>query len=122
MAKSSKSKPRRRGRLNHRRLVLLEGVLLLGLVENALQARVLAEPRIAEPLRVVLAMGLIAGMLGGGALLLHRGLVSSMKTGHDVVQALPLPTPVWLVHPVVLAALIYVYAVFWGLDPTRWLP
>lgn len=121
MAKSTKSNTRRgRARLNHRRLVLLEGVLLLGLAESALQAYVLAETRISEPLRVVLAMALMAGMLGGGALLLHRGLVRSMKAGHEVVQALPLPTPVWLIHPLVLAALVYGFALFWGFDPSDW--
>ena len=70
--------------------------------------------------KVVFTMVLVIGLFGGLLLLIHRLTAASLARTHAVVQALPLPTPVILVHAAVFGALFLLYAWVHGVGVKLW--
>ncbi|TNE91853.1 MAG: hypothetical protein EP330_03900 [Deltaproteobacteria bacterium] len=112
----SRQAPRRRPLFSHRRLLLAEAVLVLGLFQMALRDWVMAQTSLPAPLRVAFGMALILGVFGGLLLLVRRTVERSLSTTHDVVQKLPLPTPMVGVHALIFAVLFGLYAHYWRMD------
>ena len=119
----SRSKPRHQKRprwsllprwLSHRHLILSETVLVIGLVQAALNELILTHPSIPPLLRVLLGMMLVVGAFGWLIVWAHRQVQRTLSGTHRAVQNLPLPTPVLLIHLVVLGVLFLVYCWRWN--------
>lgn len=115
-SRATRSKPL----LSHRRLLLAETVLVLGLLQMLARDWVLAQPHIPAPLRVLFGMGLILGLFGGLLFFVRQQVERSLSTTHEAVQKLPLPTPMLVVHTLALAVLFWLYAHYYGLDAAVW--
>ena len=106
-----------RKQLSHRRLLLLEAVLLLAAGEMWLEEQVLASA-IHPAWQVLFSMALVIGMFGLLLALAESVLLVGLEKGHGVVQALPLPTPLLAIHLFALIGLFYLHA--WLLGLTVW--
>lgn len=102
---------------SHRRLIAVEALLLVGLLDRLGRQWVIHEAPAPEWLKVIILMALVVGVLGGVLLLLQKGLTSSLSKTHDVVKALPLPTPLVFVHAAAFVGLFFLYAWATGLSP-----
>lgn len=114
-SKRSSSAPRR-PLFSHRRLLVSEAVLVLGLVQMVAKDWVLAQTSLPAAVRVGFGMALTLGVFGGLFLVAQRQVQRSLSTTHRVVQRLPLPTPVAAVHAIVCMLLFFGYARYWDLD------
>ncbi|MCO4743832.1 MAG: hypothetical protein KC912_03525 [Proteobacteria bacterium] len=117
---SARSTPKRRPLLSHRRLLLSETVLVLGLVQMFARDFVLTDANLPAPLRVLFGMALILGLFGGLVFYVQEQVRWSLTTTHKAVQRLPLPTPMVFVHTLVFAVLFWCYAAYWQLDEEVW--
>lgn len=116
----ARSTPKRRALLSHRRLVLAESVLVLGLVQMYARDWVLAQSQLPAPIRVLFGMGLILGLFGGLVLYVREQVKWSLTTTHKAVKRLPLPAPMALIHTLVFCVLFWGYAHYWHLDGEVW--
>jgi len=116
MAKRARS-PFWRRWFSHRRLLLIELLLLVGLLEDWAERQVLAA-ELPDAAKVVFSMALVVGLFGGLLLLVEGSLRYGLQRTHDVVQALPLPTPLLLVHSAALFGLAWLWAL--QLDLSLW--
>lgn len=107
---------RRRPFLSHRKLLVAEAILILGLAQMALRDWIMTSHHLPATLRVMFGMGLVLGVFGGLILFSQRTLTRSLDTTHRVVQRLPVPLPVRLVHAGFIVLIAWSYARYWGLD------
>ena len=107
---------RRRPLLSHRKLLVAEAILILGLAQMALRDLIMTSTQLPATLRVMFGMGLVLGVFGGLILFSQRTLTRSLDTTHRVVQRLPVPLPVRLVHAGFIVLIAWSYARYWGLD------
>ena len=106
-----------RKQCSHRRLLLIEAILLLAGLESWGEAQVL-ESELPAWLQVLFSMALVVGLFGILLAFAHSMVLAGLKRSHDLVQSIPLPTPVLLVHLSALVALFYFHA--WLLDRAIW--
>jgi hypothetical protein len=99
--------------LDLRKLVLLETVLLVGLVEEMAEDAVLAWDLLHPLVRVLLAIGLVVGAFGGMVLVFEQYVRRGIERTHEVVRRLPVPVPMIGVHVLVLLGLFLGYAWWW---------
>jgi hypothetical protein len=104
--------------LRHRTLATSEALLLVGACQELLQRQVAA---LALPNwgKVLWVMGTTLGLLSVVLLVLRSVAAKGVVKTHDMVQAIPLPTPYLLVHALVYAGLFLLYAYVWELLPLR---
>ena len=107
---------RRRPLLSHRKLLVAEAILILGLVQMALRDHIMRNTELPATLRVAFGMALVLGIFGGLIVFSQRTLTRSLDTTHRVVQRLPVPLPVRMVHVGFLMLIGWSYAWYWGLD------
>ena len=127
-AKQKKPAPKRQGggkswwkrSFSHRRLVATEALLVVGVCDRMLRIWVLDEAPIPNWAKVLVYMALVVGVFGGVLLMLHRVLTSSVSKTHEVVKALPLPTPMVFIHIGAFVGLFFLYA--WALGLIDVLP
>lgn len=106
--------------LSHRRLVLLEALLLVGAVDLELENRVLASG-FADELKVAFSMLLVLGFFGSFVFLAERVATTGVGKTHQTIRSLPIPTPRILIHGAVLCGLFLAYARVLDLWPS-WVP
>lgn len=102
---------------SHRRLIAGEALLVVGLLDRLGRQWVLYQAPVANWLKIVILMALVIGIFGGLLLLLQKFLTGSLAKTHEVVKALPLPTPLIFIHAAAFAGLFFLYAWATGLDP-----
>ena len=95
--------------LRHRTLVTTEALLLISLVKDLLSAEV-KHAAVANVWKVLFVMGVTVGLLGVLFLVIERFATSSVAKTHEVIQALPLPIPLFAIHAAALVGLFYLYA------------
>ncbi|MBA3685307.1 MAG: hypothetical protein H0W72_08705 [Planctomycetes bacterium] len=95
--------------LRHRVLLSAEAVLVVALAKDWVVGWVKAQA-LPDWLKVVFIMAVTVGILGGLFLFAEQVTQRSVARTHQVVQALPLPTPYLLIHALILFALYLVYA------------
>jgi len=100
--------------LKHRALLAGEVILVVGVIQELIQRQVnhLTLPHYAKVLWI---MGCTLGVLGVLLLVVQAVIKRSLAKTHDVVQAIPLPMPMLLVHGAVYVGLFYLYALVWHL-------
>ncbi len=100
--------------LRHRALVTGEAILLVGVLQQLIQQHVgtLGLPNWAKVLWV---MASTLGALGVALVVVRLILRKGVATAHDMVQAIPLPTPTLLIHLLVYGGLYLLYAKVWEL-------
>jgi hypothetical protein len=100
--------------LRHRALVTGEAILLVGVVQQLIQERIggLSLPNWGKVLWV---MASTLGALGVALFAVRIIMVKGVAKAHDVVQAIPLPTPTLLIHFLVYGGLFLLYARVWDL-------
>lgn len=100
--------------LRHRALVTGEAILVVGVLQQLLQQRIneLAMPNWGKVLWV---MASTLGLLGVILVLVRVVAVKGVAKAHDVVQAIPLPTPTLFIHLLVYGGLFLLYAKVWDL-------
>lgn len=96
--------------------MLLEAVLLLGLVEEGLEEWLLSYTALPAPVRVLAAMTLSLGLLGGMAVLVRKHLASGLQVTEKAVRRLPVPLPRIALHGALLTAIFLGYAWVWNDD------
>ena len=98
--------------LRHRALLAGEVILLVGVIQELVQRQVnsLAVPPWGKVLWV---MACTLGVLGVLLLVIQAIIKRSLAKTHEVVQAIPLPMPLLLVHGALYVALFYLYAWVW---------
>jgi hypothetical protein len=109
----AKKRAATRSWLDNRKLVLLETVMLVGLLEEIAEDGVLAWDILHPVVRVLLAIGLVVGAFGGMVLVFERYVHRGIERTHDVVRRLPLPVPMVVVHVSVLLSIFLAYAWWW---------
>ncbi len=95
--------------LRHRVLLSTEAVLVVALIKDWL-SRWVKTQALPDWVKVLLVMACTIGLLGGLFLFAERITRGSVARTHQVVQALPLPTPYLLIHAAALFGLFLVYA------------
>lgn len=100
--------------LRHRTLLAAEGVLLIGLAQELLQRWVLGLD-VPNGVKVAFVMAATVGVIGLLLVVVQRMVVNSLAKTHEVAKAMPLPTPVVLLHLAALIGLFYLYAWVWAL-------
>jgi hypothetical protein len=132
MAKTAREKPRsgrtssRQGGLwgwlkrtfSHRRLIAGEALLVVGVVDRLGRRWVTEEAPVPNWLKVVILMALVIGIFGGLILVLQKVMTTGLAKTHDVVKALPLPTPIIFVHAAAFVGLFFAYA--WAAEIDVW--
>jgi len=98
---------------SHRHLVATEALLVVGVCDRLGRLWVLEQAPAPNWAKVLIYMGFVVGIFGGVLLLLHRVLTTSVNTTHEVVKALPLPTPMIFIHLAAFVGLFFLYA--WAL-------
>ncbi len=98
--------------LRHRALLTGEVILTVGVVQELIQRQVhtLGLPPYGKVLWI---MASTLGVLGVLLLVIRAVVKHSLAKTHDVVQAIPLPTPMLLVHALAYVGLFYLYAWVW---------
>ena len=97
---------------DHRALLLTEGVMAVGLLQEVLEAWVLGMDNIPPMLRVVAAIGVVVGTMGGLIMVVQRSIQKGLKSTHHVAtQIIPLPSI--LVHMSIVFLLFIGYALLW---------
>ena len=113
-------KKKRTRLLTHRRLVVLEALLLVGALEMAAENRVTSSS-LSDEVKVLLVMLLVLGFFGTLLVVVERAAKTGLGATHKTIQALPMPTPRIVVHALVLFALFLAYALVLDLWPS-WIP
>ena len=116
---SSSGKKRTRW-FTHRRLIVMEALLLIGALEFAAEDRVVASD-FPDELKVVSVMVLVLGFFGSLLVVVERLATSGLGKTHRTIQALPIPTPRIFTHALVLFGLFLAYASALDLWPS-WFP
>lgn len=100
--------------LKHRALLAGEVILVVGVIQELIQRQVnhLTLPHYAKVLWI---MGCTLGVLGVLLLVVQIVIKRSLAKTHDVVQAIPVPMPMLLVHGAAYIGLFYLYAWVWNL-------
>jgi hypothetical protein len=100
--------------LRHRALMTGEVILTVGVVQELIQRQVnhLALPPYGKVLWI---MASTLGVLGVLLLVIRAVVTHSLTKTHEVVQAIPLPTPLLLVHALVYVGLFFLYAYVWSI-------
>lgn len=106
--------------LTHRRLIVSEALLLVGVLEMAAEDRVVAS-NFPDELKVVFIMLLVLGFFGSLLIVVERLAKSGLGTTHRTIQALPIPTPRIVIHALLLFGLFLAYAGILDLWPS-WFP
>jgi len=98
--------------LKHRGLMTGEVILLIGVVQELVQRQMnhLGLPPYGKVLWI---MACTLGVLGVLLMVVQAALKRSLAKTHEVVQAIPLPTPLLLVHAALYVGLFYLYAWMW---------
>jgi hypothetical protein len=99
--------------LDQRKLVLLETVLLVGLLEEMAEDAVLAWDIVHPLVRVLIAIGLVVGAFGGMVLVFQDYVRRGVARTHEAVRRLPIRVPVLAVHALALLGLFLAYAWMW---------
>lgn len=110
MGKNKKSAWRRA--FSNRRLISLEAILLMGLLENFAEAQVMAAD-LPDPVKSLFIMLLIAGAFGVLMALVVAATKRSLAGGNKLLQSLPIPTPLLVVHGAALSGIYWLYATQW---------
>lgn len=114
MAPASRRTSRRpawRRWFSHKRLVLIEALLLLGPAKSWAEAWILARPELANAAKLAIAMLMHLGVFATIFILVERWLAASVARTHAAVQALPIPTPLLAMHLLALAGLVWLWSV-----------
>lgn len=98
--------------LSNHRLISLETVLLMGLLENAGESMVM-QTGWPDPIKTLLIMLLIAGAFGVVMVLLFSATKQLLSRGNKAVQSLPVPTPLLVIHGVLLGGIYWLYTTQW---------
>ena len=104
----------------HRRLIVMEALLLAGAAEFVAEDRVVASD-LPDELKVVFVMFLVLGLFGSLLVVVERLAKSGLGKTHRTIQALPIPTPRIFIHALVLFGLFLAYASALDLRPS-WFP
>lgn len=113
MARKKKgSSGRVRRMFDQRALVLSEAVLAAGLLQELLEAWILSLPTVPPMLRVLAAVAVVVGTLGGMMLVLRKRLQDWIKGTHDTLTS-RLPLPSILAHLAILTSLFLGYCWLW---------
>jgi hypothetical protein len=100
--------------LRHRALVTGEAILIVGVVQQLIQERI-AGLSLPNWGKVLWVMASTLGALGVALVVVRIIAVKGVAKAHDVVQAIPLPTPTLLIHVLVYGGLFLLYARVWDL-------
>jgi hypothetical protein len=100
--------------LRHRSLVTGEAILVVGVVQQLIQQHI-SELALPNWGKVLWVMASTLGLLGVVLVFVRIVAVKSVAKAHDVVQAIPLPTPTLLIHLLVYGGLFLLYAKVWDL-------
>ena len=106
-----KKKPRNRW-LSNRRLVSIEAILLVGLLENLIELELDKLP-VDQWVKTIMIMLLIAGIFGGVISVITVMTKRSLAKGQNALKTLPLPTPMLLIHSLILGGIYWLYATYW---------
>lgn len=112
MARKKAGTPTKRRWLDHRALVLSEAVLAVGLLQELLENWILALPDVPPLLRVVAAIAVVVGTLGGMMLVLRDRMHEWIAGTHDALQA-RLSVPSVVLHALFLLTLFAGYCWLW---------
>jgi hypothetical protein len=98
--------------LKHRALLTGEVILVVGVVQELIQRQMnhLGLPPYGKVLWI---MACTLGVLGVLLVVVHTAVKRSLAKTHEVVQAIPVPTPLLLVHAAIYVGLFYLYAWMW---------
>lgn len=103
--------------LRHRSLLTTEAVLVVAVGMELAQRWVAGCAGVPWWGKTLMVMVVNAGVLGGLLLLLTGFTRRSLSGAHRAVQAVPLPTPLVLIHLAILGGLFALYAWIWGYGP-----
>jgi len=100
--------------LKHRALLAGEVILVIGVVQELIQRQVnhLGLPPYGK---VLWLMACTLGVLGVLLLVVQAVIKRSLAKTHDVVQGIPVPMPMLLIHGAAYIGLFYLYAFVWNL-------
>ena len=100
--------------LKHRALLAGEVILVIGVVQELIQRQVnhLGLPPYGKVLWI---MACTLGVLGVLLLVVRSVIKRSLAKTHNVVQGIPVPTPMLLIHGAAYIGLFYLYAFVWNL-------
>lgn len=97
---------------SNRRMISLEALLLVGFFENYIENQVVL---LDAPywVHTVIIMLLIAGTFGSLVTIITAFTKHSLTHGQKVINALPIPTPMLLVHGGIFFGIFWIYHLYW---------
>ena len=104
--------------LRHRMLAAGEAILLVGACNQLLQQQVEGF-NLPNWGKVLWTMGSTLGVLGVMLMVVRIIADKSVAKTHEVVQAIPLPLPYFLVHVLIYGGLFLLYSIVWKIPVWR---
>ena len=101
---------------SRRNLILSETILGIGLLQEILESVVLSQDQIPPMLRVLAAVGVVVGSLGGLLVIMRKSLQKSLSKTHGLMKKLPIPMPQLVGHSLIHFGLFAGYAWLWDED------
>ena len=117
MPRRSAASLRLPGWLRHRQLLTTEAVLLVGVGMELLQRWVTTHQEVPWWIKTVEVMVVNAGMLGGLLLVLTTWTKGSLSGASRAVRAVPLPSPLLILHLAAFGGIFALYARIWDFWP-----
>ena len=105
------TKKHRKRIFSHARLLTIETILLVGLLQTWFEDWLVAHASLPGWLKISILMIIMIGVLGFLLVYIERIAKSSLSKAHDVVNAVPFPWTMLLVHIAVFAILFVLYGV-----------
>ncbi len=115
MAGRKKSKGKVLWWLDHRALVLSEAVLAVGLLQELLESWILQLGAVPPVVRIIAAVAVVVGTLGGMMILLRKRLQDWISGTHGALTS-RLPLPSVLAHALIFGVLFLGYCWLWDAE------
>ena len=107
-----KKNPILRRWLSTQRLISIEAILLVGLLEGLIEDRVM-ELSLPDTVKILLVMVFIAGAFGVLMSLVVFVTKRSLSSGHKMLKILPVSTSYLVLHGVAIAGIYWLYVKYY---------
>ena len=102
--------------VSHRRLLAMEALLLVNAAVTYAENEFLAT-NLQNWLKVLVVMALVLGFFGALLVVIEAASKAGLAKTHDMIQKMPFPTPILLVHSCIWLGLFALYVWLYGYWP-----
>ena len=116
---ATQKQKRKRRFFSNARLITIETISLVGLIQVWFEEWLLNREEIPGWLKILILMGIMIGILGFLLVYIEQVTKKSLSRAHHVAKSIPFPITMLMAHLAVFALLFYLYGETYGI---LWLP